>query len=112
VCQSLLADLRRRGLRTDRSHLVALDGSKTLHQAVTQALGSAALIRRCQVHKLTTSWSISRNDCGPGSGPWSFGHKQVAVVPAPVPLQDLRADSRPVSDYRGSVREGLDARLH
>jgi len=28
--------------------LVALDGAKALHQAVTQAIGSAAPIRRCQ----------------------------------------------------------------
>ncbi len=52
VCQSLLADLQSRGLRTDRSLLVILDGSKALHKAVTQTFGSAALIHRCQVHKL------------------------------------------------------------
>jgi putative transposase len=42
VCQSLLADLQSRGLRTDRSLLVILDGSKALHKAVTQMFGSAA----------------------------------------------------------------------
>src|SRR5207253_3949799 len=52
VCQSLLADLQSRGLRTDRSLLVILDGSKALHKAVTQMFGSAALIQRCHVHKL------------------------------------------------------------
>ena len=51
VCQSLLADLQSRGLRTDRSLLVILDGSKALHKAATQTFGSAALIHRCQVHK-------------------------------------------------------------
>ena len=34
VCQSLLANLQSRGLRTDRSLLVILDGSKALHKAV------------------------------------------------------------------------------
>jgi putative transposase len=52
VCQSLLADLQSRGLRTDRSLLVILDGSKALHKAVTQMFGAAALIHRCHVHKL------------------------------------------------------------
>src|SRR6202049_1501384 len=51
VCQSLLANLQSRGLRTDRSLLVILDGSKALHRAVTQIFGPAALIQRCQVHK-------------------------------------------------------------
>ena len=41
VCQSLLADLQSRGLRTDRSLLVILDGSKALHKAVTQTFGEA-----------------------------------------------------------------------
>ena len=52
VGQSLLADLQSRGLRTDRSLLVILDGSKALHKAVTQTFGTAALIHRCHVHKL------------------------------------------------------------
>ena len=51
VCQSLLADLQSRGLRTDRGLLVILDGSKALHKAVTQTWGTAALIHRCHVHK-------------------------------------------------------------
>ena len=38
VCQSLLANLQSRGLRTDRSVLVILDGSKALHKAVTADL--------------------------------------------------------------------------
>ncbi|MEW5982601.1 MAG: IS256 family transposase [Acidobacteriota bacterium] len=51
VCRALLSDLQTRGLRTDRSVLVILDGSKALHKAVTQAFGPAAVIQRCQVHK-------------------------------------------------------------
>lgn len=52
VCQALLTNLRERGLRTDRSVLVVLDGSKALHAAVTRTFGAAAWIQRCQVHKL------------------------------------------------------------
>ena len=51
VCQSLLAHLQSRGLRTDRSILVMLDGSKALRAAVTAVFGRAALVQRCQIHK-------------------------------------------------------------
>lgn len=52
VCQDLLANLQSRGLRTDRSLLVILDGSKALRKAVRTMFGDAALVQRCQVHKL------------------------------------------------------------
>jgi transposase-like protein len=52
VCQGLLANLQSRGLRTDRSVLVILDGAKALHKAVRAVFGEAALLQRCQVHKL------------------------------------------------------------
>jgi len=52
VCQSLLANLQSRGLRTDRSLLVILDGSKALRNAVQATFGQAALVQRCQLHKL------------------------------------------------------------
>lgn len=51
VCQGLLANLQSRGLRTDRSLLIIIDGSKALHRAATQVFGRAALIQRCQLHK-------------------------------------------------------------
>jgi putative transposase len=50
-CQSLLANLQSRGLRTDRSLLVILDGSKALRKAVRDLFGDVALVQRCQVHK-------------------------------------------------------------
>lgn len=52
VCQSLLSNLQSRGLRTDRSLLVILDGAQALHKATRAVFGEAALIQRCQVHKL------------------------------------------------------------
>jgi putative transposase len=51
ACRSLLANLQGRGLRTDRSVLVILDGALALHKAVRAVFGEAALIQRCQVHK-------------------------------------------------------------
>ena len=51
VCQGLLTTLGSRGLRTDRSLLVIVDGAKALDTAVTQTFGRAALVQRCQVQK-------------------------------------------------------------
>jgi putative transposase len=51
ACTALLADLRERGLRTDRTTLVVLDGSKALAKAVREVFGARALIQRCQAHK-------------------------------------------------------------
>lgn len=48
---ALLENLMERGLPTDRSLLVVLDGSKALVKAVRAVFGKRALIQRCQVHK-------------------------------------------------------------
>jgi putative transposase len=113
VCQSLLADLQSRGLRTDRSLLVILDGSKALHKAVTQTFGSAALMHRCQVHKLRNILEHLPE----GQRPWvraivTRAYKQPEVAPARRLLQELarRLDDRYPS-AAASVREGLDETL-
>ena len=113
VCQSLLADLQSRGLRTDRSLLVILDGSKALHKAVTQTFGPAALIQRCQVHKLRNILEHLPE----GQRPWvraivARAYRQVEVAPARRLLQDLarRLDDRYPS-AAASIREGLDDTL-
>ena len=46
VCQGLLTNLMSRGLRTDRSLLVIVDGAKALDAAVTQTFGRAAVVQR------------------------------------------------------------------
>lgn len=48
---ALLTDLRERGMRTDRTTLVVLDGAKALAKAVRDVFGDRALVQRCQVHK-------------------------------------------------------------
>src|SRR5207247_1465006 len=107
VCQSRLADLRSRGLRTERSLLVILDGSKALHKAVTQTLGSAALIHRCHVHKLRNIL----DHLPEGQRPWvraivARAYNQTDVAIARRLLQDLarRLDDRYPS-AAASVRE-------
>ena len=52
VCQDLLANLQSRGRRPDRSLLVLLDGSKARRKAGRAPFGEAALVQRCQVHKM------------------------------------------------------------
>ena len=49
---ALLADLRDRGLQTDRAVLVVIDGSKALAKAVRDVFGNRALVQRCQAHKV------------------------------------------------------------
>lgn len=51
ACKGLLGDLASRGLRTDQTMLVVLDGAKTLRKAVKDVFGERALIQRCQEHK-------------------------------------------------------------
>jgi putative transposase len=51
ACTALLADLRDRGLRTDRPTLVVIDGSKALAKAVRNVFGDRAIVQRCQAHK-------------------------------------------------------------
>lgn len=52
ACTKLLADLRDRGLRTDRSILVVIDGSKALRKAVNDIFGKRGVVQRCQEHKI------------------------------------------------------------
>jgi putative transposase len=51
TCTALLENLVERGLRTDRTLLVVIDGSKALRKAVLALFGKRALIQRCQEHK-------------------------------------------------------------
>lgn len=51
ACTALLTELRERGMPTDRSVLVVIDGGKALRKAVGDVFGKKALVQRCQVHK-------------------------------------------------------------
>jgi putative transposase len=51
VVRALLADLVERGLDTNRSLLIVIDGAKALHKAVVEVFGARALIQRCREHK-------------------------------------------------------------
>lgn len=113
VCQGLLANLQSRGLRTDRSLLVILDGSKALRKAVRATFGDAALVQRCQVHKMRNILEyLSDRD-----RPWAQAILRRAYQAAdPKLAQRLLLDlaRRLEDEYPSaaeSVREGLDETL-
>lgn len=51
ACTALLSNLVERGLPTDRTILVVIDGGKGMAKAVRAVFGKRAMIQRCQVHK-------------------------------------------------------------
>jgi len=113
VCQSLLANLQSRGLRTDRSVLVILDGALALHKATRAVFGEVALIQRCQVHKLRNIL----DHLPERQRPWVQ-----AIVRRAYQATDVKTATRLLTDLAkrldheypsaaGSVREGLDETL-
>ena len=113
VCQSLLANLQSRGLRTDRSLLVILDGAPALHKATRAVFGEAALIQRCQVHKLRNIL----DHLPERQRPWVQ-----AIVRRAYLATDVKTATRLLTNLAqrlddeypsaaGSVREGLDETL-
>jgi transposase-like protein len=113
VCQGLLANLQSRGLRTDRSLLVILDGSKALRKAVRATFGEAALVQRCQVHKMRNILEYLNDR----QRPWAQAILRRAYQSADVKTaQRLLLDlaRRLETDHPSaaeSVREGLDETL-
>ena len=113
MCQSLLANLQSRGLRTDRSLLVILDGAQALHKATRAVFGEAALIQRCQVHKLRNIL----DHLPERQRPWVQ-----AIVRRAYQASDVQTATRLLTELAkrledeypsaaGSVREGLDETL-
>ena len=113
VCQGLLTNLQSRGLRTDRSLLVILDGSKALRKAVRATFGDAALVQRCQVHKTRNILEYLSDR----QRPWAQAILRRAYQSADVKTaQRLLLDlaRRLENEYPSaaeSVREGLDETL-
>lgn len=113
VCQQLLSNLRDRGLRTDRSLLVVLDGSKALRKAVLQTFDKAAWLQRCQLHKMRNVLEHLPE----GQRPWvqeqlRRAYRREDATKARRILHDLarRLEDRHPSAAE-SVREGLDETL-
>jgi len=113
VCQGLLANLQSRGLRTDRSLLVILDGSKALRKAVRATFGEAGLVQRCQVHKTRNVLDYLSDR----ERPWAQAILRRAYQASDVKtaqrlLLDLARRLEPeYPSAAESVREGLDETL-
>jgi putative transposase len=113
LCRSLLANLQGRGLRTDRSLLVILDGALALHKAVRTVFGEAALIQRCQVHKLRNILDhLPERERPSVQAAVRRAYQALDVKTATRLLTDLakRLEQEHPS-AAGSVREGLDETL-
>jgi len=113
VCQGLLANLQSRGLRTDRSLLVILDGSKALRKAVRATFGEAALVQRCQIHKLRNVLEhLSERQRAWVRAIMRRAYRSDQVATAQRLLQDLVRRLDDVSPSAAeSLREGLDETL-
>ncbi len=94
VCQGLLANLQSRGLRTDRSVLVILDGSKALRKAVRATFGRRPSSSGVRSTRPATSSSISMTAAAVG-----------ASDPAPR-LPERRGEDRPTAVTRSRAAPG------
>jgi len=65
ACTALLADLRDRGMRTERTMLVVIDGGKALAKAVRNVFGARAIVQRCQAHKVRNVLEQLPDELGP-----------------------------------------------
>lgn len=112
-CTNLLADLRERGLRTDRSMLFVLDGGKALRKAVRDVFGERGLVQRCQVHKKRNVLEELPEDMRRSIGAaLSEAYQSTDVARARRLLQHCAnslKDSHPSA--AASLREGLDETL-
>jgi transposase-like protein len=113
VCQGLLANLQSRGVRTDRSLLVILDGSKALRKAVRATFGEAALVQRCQIHKLRNVLEhLSERQRAWVRAILRRAYRSGQVATAQRLLQHLGRRLEDVSPSAAeSLREGLDETL-
>ena len=108
-----MANLQSRGLRTDRSLLVILDGSKALRKAVRAVFGEAALVQRCQVHKTRNILEyLSDRDRVWAQAILRHAYQAPDVKVAQRLLLDLaRRLEHEYPSAAESVREGLDETL-
>ena len=113
VVKALLADLVERGLRPDIARLFILDGAKALSRAVRDTFGDAALIQRCQVHKMRNVLEyLSDRDRSWAQAIVRRAYQTTDVKTAQRLLLDLaRRLEAAYPSAAESVREGLDETL-
>jgi len=113
VCTALVSDLTSRGLRTDRSMLFVIDGSKGLSKAIRAVYGTHAIIQRCQVHKRRNVLDHLPEDMRKNIGRTiSTAYKCDDAARAKRMLEALaRQLERKHPSAAASLREGLDETL-
>lgn len=113
VCAALLSDLEARGLRTDRTMLFVIDGSKALAKAIRAKFGIRALIQRCQVHKRRNVEDHLPDDMKRNAGRTiSAAYQSGNAARAKRMLEGLaRQLERKHPSAAASLREGLDETL-
>jgi len=113
VCTALISDLTSRGLRTDRSMLFVIDGSKGLSKAIRAVYGKRAIIQRCQVHKRRNVEDHLPEDMRKNIGRTiSTAYKCGDAARAKRMLEALaRQLERKHPSAAASLREGLDETL-
>lgn len=113
VCTALISDLTARGLRTDRSMLFVIDGSKGLSKAIRAVYGKRAIIQRCQVHKRRNVEDHLPEDMRKGVGRTiSTAYKCGDAARAKRMLEALAGQlERKHPSAAASLREGLDETL-
>jgi len=112
-CTALLADLRERGLHTDRPILVVVDGSKALPKAVRNVFGERAIVQRCQAHKTRNVVDQLPDDMKPSvrqalRDAYAAGDADRAQTMLTNLVRRLRADHPSAAS---SLEEGLDETL-
>jgi putative transposase len=113
VCTALISDLTSRGLRTDRTMLFVIDGSKGLSKAIRSVYGKHAIIQRCQVHKRRNVLDHLPEDMRKNVGRTiSTAYKCDDAARAKRMLEALaRQLERKHPSAAASLREGLDETL-
>lgn len=113
VCTALISDLTSRGLRTDRSMLFVIDGSKGLSKSIRAVYGKLAIIQRCQVHKRRNVLDHLPEDMRKNIGRTiSTAYKCDDAARAKRMLEALaRQLERKHPSAAASLREGLDETL-
>ncbi|MGH6630160.1 MAG: IS256 family transposase, partial [Burkholderiales bacterium] len=113
VVRALLSDLVERGLDPERTRLWVIDGAKALRRAIRDLFGEAALVQRCQVHKLRNVLEHLPEHMRPSvrravNDAWSSRDPALALKQ----LERLvRSLERGHPGAAGSLREGLEETL-
>jgi len=113
ACKAMLADLCSRGLRTDRTMLLVIDGSPALAAAIRAVFGKRALIQRCQAHKLrNVADHLPERKRASVKKAMQDAYRMTDVTKATRVLTNLaRSLQRAHPGAAASLREGLDETL-